>query len=135
MKITGRWLHGESISGQILRLDEPLSFWGGLDPSTGEIIDQAHPQAGASMAGAIVAMPGSRGSSGTPGVLGEALRTGAGPAALIVTKADINLVAGAMVAESLYGVDCPVLLVDGETFASLTTGTRVEHAGPGSLVD
>ena len=70
-----------------------------------------------------------------PGVLGEALRTGAGPAALIVTKADINLVAGAMVAESLYGVDCPVLLVDGETFASLTTGTRVEHAGPGSLVD
>ena len=51
MKITGRWLHGESISGQILRLDEPLSFWGGLDPSTGEIIDQAHPQAGASMAG------------------------------------------------------------------------------------
>ena len=58
-----------------------------------------------------------------------------GPAALIVTKADINLVAGAMVAESLYGVDCPVLLVDGETFASLTTGTRVEHAGPGSLVD
>jgi len=91
--------------------------------------------AGASMAGAVVAMPGSRGSSGTPGVLGEALRTGAGPAALIVTKADINLVAGAMVAESLYGVDCPVLLVDGETFASLTTGTRVEHAGPGSLVD
>lgn len=87
------------------------------------------------MAGAVVAMPGSRGSSGTPGVLGEALRAGAGPAALIVTKADINLVAGAMVAESLYGVDCPVLLVDGETFASLTTGTRVEHAGPGSLVD
>ena len=54
---------------------------------------------------------------------------------MIVTKADINLVAGAMVAESLYGIDCPVLLVDGETFASLTTGTRVEHAGPGSLVD
>ena len=108
--------------GEVLRLDEPLSFWGGLDPSTGEIIDQAHPQAGASMAGAVVAMPGSRGSSGTPGFLGEALRTGAGPAALIVTKADINLVAGAMVAESLYGVDCPVLLVDGETFASLTTG-------------
>ena len=90
MKITGRWLHGESISGQILRLDEPLSFWGGLDPSTGEIIDQAHPQAGASMAGAVVAMPGSRGSSGTPGVLGEALRTGAGPAALIVTTAETS---------------------------------------------
>jgi predicted aconitase with swiveling domain len=135
VKITGRWLHGESISGQILHLDEPLSFWGGLDPSTGEIIDQAHPQAGASMAGVVVAMPGSRRSSGTPGVLGEAPRTGAGPAALIVTKADINLVAGAMVAGSLYGVDCPVLLVDGDTFASLTTGTRVEHSGPGSLVD
>lgn len=126
MIITGRWLHGESISGTVLRLDEPLSFWGGLDPATGTILDQAHPQAGSSMAGMIVAMPGSRGSSGTPGVLGEAIRAGVGPAALVITKADVNLLAGAMVAEALYDIVCPVLLVDAETLDGLHTGDTVD---------
>ncbi|MEM1335572.1 MAG: DUF126 domain-containing protein [Actinomycetota bacterium] len=126
MRIDGRWLHGDSLAGTVLRLDEPLSFWGGLDPTSGTIIDQAHPQAGDSMAGRVVAMAGSRGSSGTPGVLGEALRVGVGPAALVVTKADVNLIAGAMVAEALYDVRCPVLLVDAETFAGLATDVTVE---------
>ena len=25
--------------GEVLKLDEPLSFWGGVDPETGEITD------------------------------------------------------------------------------------------------
>ncbi|MEM8747295.1 MAG: DUF126 domain-containing protein [Actinomycetota bacterium] len=126
MTISGRWLHGDTLTGEVLRLDEPLSFWGGLDPATGVIIDQAHPQAGQSIAGRVVAMAGSRGSSGTPGVLGEALRIGVGPAALIVTKADVNLVAGTIVAESLYGIRCPVLLVDDDVFDGLHTGTELD---------
>lgn len=125
MNLLGRWLHGESFAGTVLRLDEPLSFWGGLDPATGTIIDQAHPQAGSSMAGRVVAMPGSRGSSGTPGVLGEAIRAGVGPDALVITKADVNLLAGVMVAEALYGIVCPVLLVDAETLERLRTGDAV----------
>jgi len=32
---------------ETLVLDEPLSFWGGLDPQTGRIIDERHPQQGA----------------------------------------------------------------------------------------
>ncbi|MEO0494106.1 MAG: DUF126 domain-containing protein [Actinomycetota bacterium] len=125
MIVTGRWLHGASIDGSVLRLDEPLSFWGGLDAATGEVIDQAHPQAGVSLAGRVVAIPGSRGSSGTPGVLGEVLRAGVGPTALIVAKPDVNLVTGAIAAEALYGVACPVLLVDEATFATLSTGDDV----------
>lgn len=125
MTLDGRWLHGESFAGTVLCLDEPLSFWGGLDPATGTIIDQAHPQAGSSMAGRVVAMPGSRGSSGTPGVLGEAIRAGVGPDALVITKADVNLLAGAMVAEALYGIVCPVLLVDAATLEGLHTGDAV----------
>ena len=26
-------------NGEVLKLDEPLSFWGGVDPQTGEITD------------------------------------------------------------------------------------------------
>lgn len=121
----GRWLVEGSIDGEVFKLDEAVSFWGGFDAVTGRIIDQAHPQRGLSLAGKVVAMPGSRGSSGTPGVLGESLRLGTGPAALIITKADINLVAGSLTAATLYQTQCPILLVDERAFARLSDGEAV----------
>jgi len=121
----GTWLVGGVIAGEVLRLDEPLSFWGGFDASTGCIIDRSHPQHGASLKGKVVAMPGSRGSSGTPGVLGEAIRRGTGPAAIIITKADTNLTAGPLTAKALYSASCPIVVVDQSTFDSLG-----DHVGP-----
>lgn len=120
--IGGTVLHPGSATGTMLCLAEPVSFWGGFDPTTGRIVDRSHPQVGECLAGRIVAIPGSRGSSGTPGVLGEALRLGVGPAALVVTKPDINLVAGAAVAQALYGIVCPVVLVTTDRFFELRTG-------------
>ncbi|MEM7093054.1 MAG: DUF126 domain-containing protein [Actinomycetota bacterium] len=117
--VVGRPLVVGEASGALLRLDAPLSFWGGFDPASGRVIDRAHPQVGESLAGRIVAMPGSRGSSGTPGVLGESLRLGTGPTALLITKADVNLVAGALVASSLYSRVCPVLLLGEGEFRRL----------------
>ncbi len=124
--LEGRWLVEGSIDGEVVKLDEAVSFWGGFDATTGRIIDQAHPQRGVSLAGKVVAMPGSRGSSGTPGVLGESLRLGTGPAALIITKADINLVAGSLTAATLYQTHCPILLVDEPALARLSDGERVQ---------
>ena len=131
--IIGRSLVQGTAQAPLLRLDAPVSFWGGVDPITGAIIDRAHPQHGKRLAGSIVAMPGSRGSSGTPGVLGEALRRGMGPVAMIITKADVNLVAGALVAAALYHVRCPVVLVDNEALASLDDGASTTVAGDGSV--
>jgi len=119
----GQWLVGgpslESPPGDFIRLDEPLSFWGGFDAVTGRIVDRSHPQHGASLANKVVAMPGTRGSSGTPGVLGESIRRGMGPAALIITKPDVNLVVGAITAQALYDLTCPILLVDQQTFDAI----------------
>lgn len=123
--ITGRVLHAGHVVGEILKLDASISFWGGVDPQTGVIIDRAHPQVGRRLEGMVVAMPGSRGSSGTPGVLGETLRNGTGPAALLVTKPDVNLLAGAIVAEVLYGTTCPVVVISEAQLASLHPGQRV----------
>ena len=65
-----------AASGPILRLDEPLSFWGGLDPATGAIIDRLHPQRGARVAGRMLMMPGGRGSSSGSATLAEAHHLG-----------------------------------------------------------
>lgn len=98
--------------GEVIRLDEGLSFWGGYDPDTGTIIDRSHPQRGASLAGRIVVMPQGRGSSSASSVLAEALRLGTGPAAIVLGEPDQILVIGSLVAKLLYGVECPIYVGD-----------------------
>jgi predicted aconitase with swiveling domain len=89
-------------------LTAPLSFWGGLDPHTGRIIDVHHPQHGAVLTGKVVVMPAGRGSSSSPTVLAEALRLGTGPAAIVLDRADPIVWLGAYIAELLYGISCPI---------------------------
>lgn len=91
-----------------LILTEPLSFWGGVDPATGLIIDVNHPQMGMSIAGKTLHMPHGRGSSSSPSVLAEALRRGTGPVRILLEQPDPMVVLGALVARLLYGIDCPV---------------------------
>lgn len=134
MRAIGRPLHAGEASGAVVKLDEPLSFWGGLDPGTGRVIDESHPQLGSRLTGRIVVMPGSRGSSGTPGTLAESLRRDTGPAGLIVSKPDINLMAGAAVAERLYGRSCPVVLVDAEDLAAIVDREIVSIEVDGTVV-
>ena len=133
MSIRGRVLYGGEASGPLLVLGEPLSFWGGFDPQTGEIIDQHHPQAGERAGGKVLALTETRGSAGTPAGVAEAIRKGEGPVAIIVVKRDVNLVAGCMTADQLYGIRVPVISVDAEDFARLNTGRIADIKADGSI--
>ena len=114
-------IHGDSLgpgsaSGESLVLDEPLSFWGGVDADTGEIIDRQHPQRGQHIAGRILVVRHARGSSGTPSVLTETVRGGVGPAGIILQSPDPMFVVGSLVIAELYpDLRCPVVAV-GESF-------------------
>lgn len=129
----GRVLHEGEARGRSLVLDEPLSFWGGFDPVSGLVIDQAHPQHGLSLSGRVVVMPGSRGSAGTPGVVAESIRLGTGPVGLVVAKADVNLTAGAVVAGALYDVNCPVVLISDAELRGLADGVDLEISPSGEI--
>jgi predicted aconitase with swiveling domain len=89
--------------GTLLRLTEPLSLWGGVDPASGRIVDAQHPQRGALLAGRVVAMPGGAGSSSSSSVLLECVRAGTAPEALLLERLDAILPVGAAVAHELYG--------------------------------
>jgi hypothetical protein len=105
-----RVLVAGSAEGDALVLDEPLSFWGGVDPATGAVIDPHHPQRGESTAGRILVMPSGRGSSSSSSVLAETIRAGAAPAAIVLLEADPILALGAIVARELYGATIPVVV-------------------------
>ena len=56
--IRGRCLVAGRCDGELLWLDEPLSFWGGFDPETGTITEARHPQHGAVVARRVLVLPG-----------------------------------------------------------------------------
>jgi predicted aconitase with swiveling domain len=116
-------------TGAIVVLDEPLSLWGGLDPATGELIDTHHPQVGTNIAGRILVMPAGRGSSSSSSVLAEAIRAGTAPAAIVLREPDGIVALGAIVARELYGTRTPVIVMDGDAYDALESGTIVEVHG------
>jgi predicted aconitase with swiveling domain len=112
-------------TARALVLSEPLSLWGGMDPSTGRLIDAHHPQRGASLAGRVLVMPSGRGSSSSASVLAEAVRAGTAPAAILLGEPDLILSIGSAVAEELYGVDVPVRVLTADELAAIRDGETV----------
>ena len=123
--VDGRVLHPGSAEGHALVLDEPLSFWGGLDSQAGNIIDHHHPQHGASVTRLVLVMNAGRGSSSSSSVLAEALRAGTGPAAILLLEADEIIVLGALVAEIVVGRGIPVVQLDARSHGRIATGDLV----------
>ena len=116
--LTGRALHPGSSSGELLILDQPISFWGGVDHH-GLIIDVHHPQCGVSVAGKVLVMTSGRGSSSATAVLAELIRAKKAPAAMIFTECDIILVIGALVSAELYQIQMPMVELTEELYAKI----------------
>lgn len=122
--------------GPILATAEALSFWGGVDPAAGRIIDVHHPLHGQCLTGSILMMPSSRGSCTGSGVLLDLALNGRGPAALIFSGDEDVLTLGALIAAEMFGCTLPVLRLTPEAFAALAsrpaaeiTAGRIEAAG------
>ena len=129
----GRVLHPGTASGQVLLLDQPLSFWGGFDPRTGTILDQQHPQAGESVGRRILALRETRGSAGTPAAIAEAIRRSCGPLAFLMVKSDVNVVTGVKVAAHLYGQIVPVLTIPDQEFEKLRGYSKIRISSDGGI--
>lgn len=120
--IQGRALVEGEAAGLALWSDQPLSFWGGYDQNTGEIIDRRHPLSGKVGTNRVIAIPHTRGSSTTTAVLLESVRRGKAPAAIITTGVASFLALASIVAEELYGRNFPVVMVDEEDFGRIDSG-------------
>ncbi len=131
--IEGKALVAGAAKGLALTTDEPLSFWGGYDQWTGEIIDRRHPLSGENAKDKVLVVPASRGSSTTTAVLLEAIRNGNAPAAIVVSCVDRFFALASIVADEMYGRPIPVIELSDEDFASLQTGEQVEIFADGKL--
>ena len=119
ISLTGRSLVAGAAQGALLFADVGLSFWGGVDPGTGEVIDRHHPLSGQHLAGRVLAIPSGRGSCTGSSVLMELISNGHAPAALVLAEADEILTLGVLVAQTLFARSLPVLCIGREAFAAL----------------
>jgi predicted aconitase with swiveling domain len=112
-------------TGAALVLEHPLSFWGGLDPATGEIVEASHPQRGEIVTDRILVLPSGRGSSSSATVLAESIRLGTGPIGIILGEPDEIVAIGALAAAELYGTAIPVVVASPDEYGSIRTGDRI----------
>ena len=129
----GRVLVAGEARGEALVSSEPLSYWGGYDQNTGEIIDRRHPLAGQIAAGRVLAIPMTRGSSTTAAVFLEAARAGAAPAGVVTSSVDHFLVLASVVADEMYGIHIPIVALSAADFAALRTGQELQLFSDGRI--
>ena len=134
-RLTARALAPGEARGTALVLHEPLSLWGGMDPTTGRVIEPSHPQHGEVIAGRVLVAPAARGSSSSASVLAESVRAGTGPAGIVLGEPDLILAIGAAVAEELYGVRVPIVVVSAADAARIPPGAIVEIGAAGVTWD
>lgn len=131
--IKGKMLTAGSAGGRALVSGEPISFWGGYDPATGEIVDRRHELSGQNAAGRVFVFPHGRGSSTASAVLAESIKNGMAPAAIINSEIDPVLLVGAFVADVLYGRMIPVVVVSDEDLKKIAEGRRVCVGDDGTI--
>jgi predicted aconitase with swiveling domain len=131
--IQGEPLVAGDACGGALVTETPLSFWGGLDPVTGEVIDRRHPWSGAVVTGRVLVLPHGRGSCSASGVFLEAAANGVAPAAVIVSRADPIVGLGAILADELLGRTIPVVLISDAARATIRAGDIVDIAPDGAV--
>ena len=132
-RLTGKVVIAGSGRGRAVVADEPLSFWGGLSPKTGEIIDRRHPQCGLNVKGRVFVLPWSKGSSTGSAVLLESIRAAVAPAAIVTAKTDPMLALGAIVADEMYHRTVPIVVLGAAAFGSIREGDYVV-VGPDGTV-
>jgi uncharacterized protein len=109
---------------ELLRLAKPISFWGGVDPTTGRISDPRHPDHDREIGGKILILPGMVGSSSSSYIMLELMAIRRAPAALVLAEPDAILGLGVVVAREMDYGSIPVLVLPLEQQVGLESGAR-----------
>ncbi|CAH0003209.1 unnamed protein product [Clonostachys byssicola] len=108
-----------SASAILLAANLELSFWGGVNPKTGEVIDRFHPLSGRLLRDTIVAIPSGRGSCGGSIIMMELILNGLGPKAFIFERREEIITLGIFVADEFFKATAPVVTVGRDNFQKI----------------
>jgi predicted aconitase with swiveling domain len=131
--LIGKPVVAGTAEGMALVSKQSISFWGGVDPRTGEITDRRHERSGVFITGKIFVFPHGKGSSTASAVLVESIRAGTAPAAIINVKVAPILALGAIIAHEMYHKTVPIVVLSREDFAAIREGDYIAISPDGTL--
>jgi predicted aconitase with swiveling domain len=94
----GRSICTGFAEGEALVTKQGISFWGGVDPTTGTVTEVNHELYGAKLTDKILVLPALKGSAGGMWIIIRLARNKTGPKAIVVPKADTILVGSVIMA-------------------------------------
>jgi len=117
MILRGRKVARGAAEGEALVSSEGISFYGGVEPETGTVVEKGHPLEGRSVKGKVLVFPSGKGSTVGSYALYEMKKLGNAPAAIINKDIETIVAVGAIISE----IPC----VDQIDIAKIRNGNKV----------
>ena len=121
MKLVGRAIFEGRAEGEALVSSSPMSFYGGVDPESGEVVERGHALQGKTVKGKVLVFPNGKGSTVGSYVLYRLAKNGAAPLAIVNSKCETIVAVGAIISE----IPC----VDMVDISKIRTGAKVKVDG------
>jgi hypothetical protein len=99
MELKGRIISRGIGEGVALATSQPISFYGGVDPDTGEVIEKGHELRGKKIVGKILVFPNGKGSTVGSYTLYRMKKNGTAPAGMVNKECETIVAVGAIISE------------------------------------
>ena len=99
MKIKGRKIYKGIAEGEALVTKDGISFYGGVDPDTGKVVEVGHELEGQSITGKILVFPTGKGSTVGSYTLYRMKKNNTAPAAIVNEQIDTIIAVGCIISE------------------------------------
>ena len=123
----GRKISSGSVEGEALTTSMGISFYGGIDPETGQVMEKGHALEGQSIGGKVLVFPTGKGSTVGSYTLYRLKKAGNAPAAILNAESETITAVGCIIS----GIPC----VDHIPIEQITTGMRVRVDGENGIVE
>ncbi len=127
MKLTGRKIYKGEATGEALVTKDSISFYGGVDPETGVVVEKGHELEGISINEKILVFPSGKGSTVGSYVIYQMAMTGKGPKALVLNDCEAIVAVGTIISE----IPC----VDQIDVSKIETGMKLYVDGTNGVVE
>ena len=123
----GRRIYKGKVEGFALVTTVDISFYGGVDPETGVVVEKDHELEGQSITGKVLIFPSGKGSTVGSYVLYQLAKTGKGPVAIINQQTETIVAVGCIIAE--------IPAVDRISISEIKTGQQLRIDAAKGLVE
>lgn len=99
MKLIGRTIYPGAARGEALVTTMGISFFGGVDPDSGLVVERGHELEGQSITGRVLVFPTGKGSTVGSYTLYRLKHSGQAPAAILNAECETITAVGCIIAE------------------------------------